>query len=337
MKVSGTGLKHLLGLTELRELRLSGTSVTDVGSARFKGMLQLRLLEVDNTYVTEAGVKDLRKALPACRIDCGPVRFARSGLQRLPARGNAMEADAVAEIEGPEEGLESEFMVHETNPDRPIIAVKYTPWLVIPSEIQPGRLAALEELTELRTLDLECFPVSDAGLEHIKGLTHLQSLNLWDAKITDAGLKHLKPLVGLKELVLGGSREITDAGVDHLRGMTQLRKLSLSGTAVSGRRASAAPGDDTVAGAGPAWNEDFRRRHPAPRSASRIAGVEPRRHEGRRCRPASPSGSASASEPLCSDRHEGHGQRLGVPQRVSPVAEAGTSRSSRGDADIWRD
>ena len=64
------------------------------------------------------GVKDLQKALPACRIDCGPMRFARSGLQRLPARGNEMEmeADAVVEIEAPEEGLDCEFTVNGDEP-----------------------------------------------------------------------------------------------------------------------------------------------------------------------------------------------------------------------------
>jgi hypothetical protein len=65
-------------------------------------------------------------------------------------------------------------------------------------------------------LFLTGLPVTDAGLEHLKGLTQLQTLLLDNTAVTDAGLEHLKGLTQLKSLHLGGTK-VTDAGVNELR------------------------------------------------------------------------------------------------------------------------
>jgi hypothetical protein len=44
----------------------------------------------------------------------------------------------------------------------------------------------------LRTLNLSDTPISDAGLEHLKGLTQLQGLMLAHTKVTDAGVRELQ-------------------------------------------------------------------------------------------------------------------------------------------------
>ncbi len=67
-KITDAGLKNLEGLTRLRPLRLEFTEVTDAGLVHLKGLKQLRELLLSNTHVTNAGVRELRKALPKCRI-----------------------------------------------------------------------------------------------------------------------------------------------------------------------------------------------------------------------------------------------------------------------------
>lgn len=45
-----------------------GTQVTDAGLDNLSGLTQLRELDLNFTKVTDAGVKKLRQALPKCEI-----------------------------------------------------------------------------------------------------------------------------------------------------------------------------------------------------------------------------------------------------------------------------
>ena len=55
-------------VTELEELRLGGTQVSDAGLERLKGMTKLNWLELGRTQVTEAGINELQQALTNCKI-----------------------------------------------------------------------------------------------------------------------------------------------------------------------------------------------------------------------------------------------------------------------------
>lgn len=93
------------------------------------------------------------------------------------------------------------------------------------TDVSGRHLAALKNL---ESLDLISCPVTDEGVEQIRGLTKLRRLLLRDALISDAGMQSLSKLVNLEHLDLGGT-QISDVGIKHLRGMTQLRKLNLLG------------------------------------------------------------------------------------------------------------
>lgn len=90
----------------------------------------------------------------------------------------------------------------------------------------------LQELTNLKTLDLTDTQITDKGLEHLKGMTKLEALFLDNTQITDKGLAHLKDMTELDFLYLQGT-QITDNGLPHLNGMTNLQALDLSGTRVT--------------------------------------------------------------------------------------------------------
>ena len=60
------------------------------------------------------------------------------------------------------------------------------------TEVTDAGLAQLEELTQLRYLDLTRTEVTDAGLIHLKGLINLQTLELARTNVTDAGVGDLQ-------------------------------------------------------------------------------------------------------------------------------------------------
>ncbi len=66
--VTDAGLVHLKGLTSLQSLNLTYTQVTDAGLVHLKGLTSLQRLGLRDSKVTDAGVKELREALPKCRI-----------------------------------------------------------------------------------------------------------------------------------------------------------------------------------------------------------------------------------------------------------------------------
>jgi hypothetical protein len=55
-------------LTNLRELYLHSTNISDAGLGHLKSLNQLERVDLAETGVTAAGVNELQKALPNCLI-----------------------------------------------------------------------------------------------------------------------------------------------------------------------------------------------------------------------------------------------------------------------------
>ena len=68
-KFTDEHLSRLKRLTTLSSLTLTSTSVSDAGLAYLKGLSKLQELKLFYIRVSDAGVKELKKALPNCRID----------------------------------------------------------------------------------------------------------------------------------------------------------------------------------------------------------------------------------------------------------------------------
>ena len=62
--MTDAGLKHLVGLTQLKWLNLQSTAVTDDGLKHLTGLTKLRYLILDSTAVTDPGKEERRKHLP---------------------------------------------------------------------------------------------------------------------------------------------------------------------------------------------------------------------------------------------------------------------------------
>lgn len=94
-------------------------------------------------------------------------------------------------------------------------------------------LRFLENLTELRTLDLGENPIIGAGLRHIAGLSELKELWLIDSgTFTDSGMVHLESLKKLESLCIQYT-QVTDVGLKHIHGLPCLRNVTMLGSQVT--------------------------------------------------------------------------------------------------------
>ncbi|MFI5458645.1 MAG: hypothetical protein ACHRXM_24700 [Isosphaerales bacterium] len=66
--VTDAGLVHLVGLTNLKVLNLDGTKVTGTGLAHLKGLTKLSELSLIRNQVSDARVQELQQALPSVTI-----------------------------------------------------------------------------------------------------------------------------------------------------------------------------------------------------------------------------------------------------------------------------
>lgn len=144
---------------------------------------------------------------------------------------------------------------------RPILAETKVPLsLYLNSRtFKDADLAPLENLACIRRLVL-AEPVTDAGLEHLRGLGNLEELTLWSDNVTNAGLAHLSKLTKLRNLSVSGKKvtlaccvhladleleefsgievppgrtalyQIGDAQLAQIKVMTKMRKLEIGGS-----------------------------------------------------------------------------------------------------------
>lgn len=95
----------------------------------------------------------------------------------------------------------------------------------------------LEDLTELRYLNLYSTKITAAGWVHLRKLTNLESFNFDGTLVTDEALACLGKLTLLRELELsnidGHTPWFTDQGLAHLKDMTRLEVLSLDDTDIT--------------------------------------------------------------------------------------------------------
>ena len=191
---------QLKRLPNLRNLILRRAQLTDASLKSFSTLKQLSRLDVtDNRNATETVIRQLRSALPKCRIT--PTSQVHA-LNKLGAN-------------------------HTSNSNGQVTLASF-----VASKITDDDLPVVKKMTKLKTLIVAHSPITDAGLIHLKGLTSLQELHLGSTRITDHGLTHLKGLTSLQVLTLNDTR-ITDSGLAHLAGLTKLKSLSLLVTNVT--------------------------------------------------------------------------------------------------------
>ncbi|MGZ0174092.1 MAG: hypothetical protein ACKVHE_31670 [Planctomycetales bacterium] len=89
-RITDAGLKHLLGLTKLRELDLSGSAVspkrrtiTDTGLEFLRDLRNIEKLNLDRTEVTDEGLRHLTSFTCLRTLGLKETHVTRAGVDRL--------------------------------------------------------------------------------------------------------------------------------------------------------------------------------------------------------------------------------------------------------------
>ncbi|MFI5460229.1 MAG: leucine-rich repeat domain-containing protein [Isosphaerales bacterium] len=81
--VTDAGLAHMVGLTRLKKLDLSGTGITDSGLVHLRGMAGLQELYLSGTGITDSGLVHLRRMARLHDLDLSGDRITDAGLVHL--------------------------------------------------------------------------------------------------------------------------------------------------------------------------------------------------------------------------------------------------------------
>ena len=229
--------ENLSECSDLVNLNLSGTRITD-GDLRFlKNLSSLTELHLSNTAITDQALVYLRGNVKLEILDIGRTRVSGIGLSRLEDLKN----------------LRSLIMDQTVVSDRLMETVAKFADLdtldLSSTRITDAGLAQLAELKKVRVLSLKNTPTSDAALSTIAKWSALEYLLLDNTDITDSGVSKLSSLTNLQNLSLYGT-QTTDGAAGTLRSMKKLKQLNLVRTKVTSATAksieAALPGCDVL-------------------------------------------------------------------------------------------
>ncbi len=185
--ITDTGLAHLEGMRNLRELRISGSSrITDAGLATLEGMTGLSTLSLFGTQVTDEGLSHLNGLTNLVTLELSLTQITDSGWDHLEGLTNLRELDLSGTATG-DAGL--------------------------------AHVSALGNLAKLSVFGTK---VTDSGLSHLGRLMSLSELDLRLTKVTDAGLTHLNNLTKLSKLDLRFTNVTSDGTQDLERALPRL-------------------------------------------------------------------------------------------------------------------
>ncbi len=219
-QVTDAGLAYVAGLTELRELCVSGRGITDAGLRHLKGLTELETLFLAETSVTDAGLAYLAGLAKIYSLAVTKTNITDAGLEHLAPLRRLREL-CLYDTKVGDEGL-----VHLSG------LPKLEALILSGTQVTDRGLGTLGEMPQLTCLLLTSTGITDAGLKHLENLRKLEVLHLRGNDITDVGVEHLARLTKLEELLLDEIR-ITDNVVPHFERLTRLEYLSLSSTRIT--------------------------------------------------------------------------------------------------------
>lgn len=155
-QVHGSGLAQLTGLSNLEEINLSKTGVTNAGLAHLGGFSSLQNVNLAQTSIGDAGVAHLQGLRNLRKVSLAGTKVSDAGLTHLKRLTKLDE-----------------------------LTLKQTP-------INGAGLANLRFCSKLRVLDLSSTKVNDAALANVQLLKGLEVLSLDKTAVTKTGLAKLK-------------------------------------------------------------------------------------------------------------------------------------------------
>ncbi len=183
--MTDSGFAHVGGLTEMHELFLSDTSVSDNGLKVLRSFRRLKWLTLQDLKITDEGLAHI-VGLNLDRLSVVKIPITRTGLQHIAANTQ----------------LTSLYLNGAAISDDDL-----------------GYLSPLKSLTDIK---LYMMPIADRGMKHlIANHPTLTRLELYNLEVGDAGLKEIAQLRTLEGLSISGCR-VTEAGVECLKSLKGL-------------------------------------------------------------------------------------------------------------------
>lgn len=194
----------LLGqITNLHEINLTSTRITDAGIRSLSRLTELESLILTSTEVTGESFGNLENCRNLRDLTLTSTPFSNDGMESLS-----------------QFQLLDSLKLDDTN-------------------ITDDGMRVFQGLHQMQLLNLGGTLVSDAGLKHIAHLVSLTELYLggtipvdgqdYESPITDRGIEHLRELVNLRVLHLNDS-QVTDACLASLKKMEDLYELNVTDT-----------------------------------------------------------------------------------------------------------
>lgn len=237
--ITDEGAAILGGLPQLQELNLYRSQITNVGLAKLAALKNLQSLDVRYTRVSRGGVDDLKRAVPALRIDFQDATPQTASAELRQSKPSAATPEAIAEWV---KKLGGKATIREGA----VVEVDLSRTPVTDTQLQH-----LKPLTGLQSLNVGTTEVGDLGVSSLASLTELRSLNLSHTMTSDKGLAVVAKLPRLKELAVRYTLvenvvappeveilslegcSIGDDAIEKLAGLTKLHQLDLSYTEVT--------------------------------------------------------------------------------------------------------
>ena len=177
-------LERISSLTDLKELLLKETQVTDEGLRHIGKMTGLEYLSIWNAYsVTDSGVAHLKNLKNLKTIHISNSNLTDKSLVVLSSL-QSMEVMSLQHNHFTDEGL--------------------------------ARMKGKDRLTRLH-IGLGALGVTDAGLAALKDFQKLEILDIQNSHVTGQGLEQLKELPNLRELWLGETKTVSEEEMRRLQ------------------------------------------------------------------------------------------------------------------------
>lgn len=213
------GLELLGGLTNLKELWLPASRISDAGLARIRQLKQLRFLVLSDCTISDKGLRHLQSMTRLQGLFLDGTQVTDRGMSYIAGLSHLQVLSTSGHLTNV--GLENLRNLNTLT----------TLYLNEPRVTDSG-LAALQYLPGLRQLDLDSTQITDTGLEYLGHLAKLEVLDLSNTRIRGSGLGYLTKLTRLRSLALAGT-PVSDEYLRYLEQLPNLETLDLQRTAIT--------------------------------------------------------------------------------------------------------
>jgi uncharacterized protein len=223
VSVSDDDLGCLVALPHLRQLKLSGSGITNTGIGQISRLAGLRELSLLDAQIDDAGVEQLTGLTGLTSLSIRrSSQVTDKSLQSFGRLGKLREL-GLLDLPITDSGLEQIGGITSLK----LLDLRGC------SQLSDAGLQRLKTLKSLKTLRLGGGQVTDETLAIVAGFPALAGLTLDEAAVTDAGLKRLAALP-LEEITFSRCFGVTDDAFQQLAAFPALRQLTFRAAPVTG-------------------------------------------------------------------------------------------------------